>query len=240
MEILLKPYFTYTNLLVEILILWGVYWLLTVLHKRMRKGVIFGKYQQRVTDLLSTFLLLYEPLTILLITIVFIFINPVMHGIILLLLTIAGFNRIRDYLSGRIILATSLVVEGKRLKSPKASGVISRIGRIGVYLQTGDSLSFVNYTNLLTEGYSLGTGQKIGGYYQLNINPPETANPLRELAQKFVSAPYLDRSFKPELSFDENSKSLIRARIAVREEEHLRELMELMGEWGFPATIARK
>lgn len=240
MEALMKPYFTYTNLLVEILILWGVYWLLTVVLKRMRNGVLFGKYQQRIVDFLDTFLLLYEPITVLLITIVFIFINPVMHGIILLLLTVAGFNRIRDYLSGRIILATSLVGEGKQLKSPQASGVISRIGRIGLYLQTGDSLSFVNYSKLLTGGYSLGTGQKVGGYYQLNVELPETDNPLPELARKFVSAPYLDRSFKPELNLDEKSGKRIRARIAVREEEHLRELLALMGEWGFPATVARK
>lgn len=240
METLLKPYFTYTNLLVEILILWGVYWLLTLVHKRIRKGVLLGKYQQRITDLLSAFLLLYEPLTILLITIVFIFINPLMHGIVLLLLTVAGFNRIRDYLSGRIMLSTTLVAEGKRLKSPQATGVISRIGRIGVYLQTGDSLSFVNYSNLLTKGYSLGTGQKVGGYYQLNVTAPETPNPLRELAWKLVSAPYLDRGFKPELNYDESSSGLIRARIAVREEEHLRELLVLMGEWGYPATVAGK
>lgn len=240
MEALLKPYFTYTNLVVEILILWGLYWLLTLLQKRIRNGAIFGKYQQAIAGYLDTFLLLYEPITILLITIVFIFINPVMHGIILLLLTLAGFNRIRDYLSGRIILATSLVGEGKRLKSPQASGVISRIGRIGLYLQTGDSLSFVNYTNLLTEGYSLGTGQKVGGYYQLNVEAPATDNPLPDLARKFVNAPYLDRSFRPELSLDPKSENLIRARIAVREEEHLRELLALMGEWGFPATVARK
>jgi len=240
MESLMKPYFTYTNLLVVILVLWGAYWLLTMIQKRMRSGVLFGKYQHRIAGYLRTFLLLYEPFTILLITIVFVFISPMMHGIILLLLTLAGFNRIRDYLSGRIILATTLVGEGKRLKSPQATGVISRIGRIGLYLQTGDSLSFVNYSNLITQGYSLGTGQKVGGYYQLNIKVPEMAQPLKELARRFVSAPYLDRSFKPEINLDEKSKDVIRARIAVREEEHLRELLELMREWGFTATIARK
>jgi|AntRauTorckE5430_2_1112549.scaffolds.fasta_scaffold00236_17 hypothetical protein len=243
MKDFIQPYFTWTNFLLAAIALWGVFWLLRFLRQRMRNGVLFGRYQQPVTDGISTFLLLYEPFTILLLTLVFFFINPIMHGILLLLLGIASFGRIRDYLSGRIILAASLVEEGKRMETLKASGVISRVGRIGLYLQTGDSLQFINYSSLLIKGYTVTTGEEIGGYYQLYISvegdePP--ADALGWLADRFVSTPYLARSFKPELKWADDQANHISARVSVREEQHLRELLELMGEWGFPATIARK
>ncbi len=239
----MQPYFTWFNLFLTALLLWGVYWVLVLVRRRMRSGVLFGRYQQPIVNGISTFLLLYEPITILVLTVEFFFINPFMHGIVLALLTMAGFNRIRDYLSGRIILATSLVGEGKRMKTPQGSGMISRIGRIGLYLQTGDSLQFVNYSKLVTGGYSLSTGQEVGGYYQLNVKVNEDDKPedrLRWLSDKFLNAPYLDRTFKPELTFAEGRKDKINARVSVREEQHLRELLELMEEWGYPATLAKK
>lgn len=243
MEALLQPYFTWTNFFAAALLLWGVYWLLVLLLRRMRNGTLFGRFQKSIVSIISTFLLLYEPITIMILTFEFLFINPVMHGTLLLLLTVVGFSRIRDYLSGRIILATTLVGEGKRMKTPQASGVISRIGWIGLYLQTGESLRFVNYSNLITGGYSLSTGQKVGGYYQLNIKVGEDQKPadsLRELADKFLSAPYLDRTFKPEFAFAAGRKDKINARVSVREEQHLRMLLELMEEWGYPATLAKR
>lgn len=243
MEALLQPYFTWINLFLSAVLLWGVYWLLVVVRRRMRNGVLFGRFQQPIINGISTFLLLYEPITVLVLTIEFFLINPFMHGILLILLTVAGFSRIRDYLSGRIILATSLVGEGKRMQTPQGNGMISRIGRIGLYLQTGDSLQFVNYSSLITDGYSLSTGQKVGGYYQLNIKVEEEDKPednLLWLADKFLSTPYLDRTFKPELAFAEGRRDKINARVSVREEQHLRELLELMAEWGYPATLAKK
>ncbi|MCX8210708.1 MAG: hypothetical protein ACJATN_001551 [Neolewinella sp.] len=243
MEALLQPYFTWANLFTAALLLWGVYWLLVLLLRRMRNSVLFGRFQQPIVNIISTFLLLYEPITIMILTFEFLFINPVMHGTLLLLLTVASFSRVRDYLSGRIILATTLVAEGKRMKTAQATGVISRIGRIGLYLQTGDSLHFVNYSNLITEGYSLSTGQEVGGYYQLNIKVEKDQKPtdsLRELADKFLSVPYLDRTFKPEFAFAEGRKDKINARVSVREEQHLRMLLELMEEWGYPATLAKR
>lgn len=243
MEALLQPYFTWINLFLTALLLWGVYWLLVLVRRRMRNGVLLGRFQQPIINGISTFLLLYEPITILVLTVEFFLINPFMHGILLVLVSIAAFSRIRDYLSGRIILSTTLVGEGKRMKTPQGSGVISRIGRIGLYLQTGDSLQFVNYSRLITEGYSLSSGQEVGGYYQLNVKLEEDHKPaesLRWLSDKFLSTPYLDRTFKPELAFAEGRRDKINARVSVREEQHLRELLELMEEWGYPATLTKK
>lgn len=238
----MQPYFTWTNLVVVALLLWGGYLLLSYLKRSLQGSGFMGRYQRPAMALLAGFLLLYEPITVLTLAMIFLLINPFTNGILLLVVILAGFTRIRDYVSGRIIQASSLLVEGKRMKTTKSTGVISRISRMGIYLQTGEGLHFVNYSHLLTEGYSLATGKEIGGYYQLHIRPrePEPFRPLAFLENKFVSTPYLDRTFKPELTLDEKNDGEILARIAVREDQHLRELLDLMTEWGYPATVTRK
>ncbi|WP_020569149.1 hypothetical protein [Neolewinella persica] len=242
MEALMQPYFNWTNLILVALLLWGVYLLLSYLKRSMQGSALLGRHQRRAMEILSGFLLLYEPLTVLTLTMIFLFINPFTHGIMLMVIILAAFTRIRDYVSGRIIQTSSLLVEGKRMKTAKSTGVISRIGRMGLYLQTGEGLHFVNYSKLLTEGYSLATGKEVGGYYQLHILPKEMEEEesIRFLENKFVSTPYLDRSFRPELTINEKNDREIMARIAVREDQHLRELLQLMEEWGYPARIARK
>ncbi len=241
MESLLIPLFGWMDLLFAALLLYAVYALLFLLLDRLEKTKRPEGFRARVHQGIAIALLLYEPLVILILIMIFVFINPLVHGLIALLLIVAGFSRIRDYLSGRIVLFTPLISVGKRMKTENYTGVISRINRIGLYLQTGEGLHFVNYTTLLTHGYSLITGKDIGGYYQLLLSPPEgKEDPLRELADRLTTTPYLDRSFRPELAYAEYGKDRIQARLSVREEKHLTELLALLQEWGYPATIAQR
>ena len=241
MESLLIPLFSWTDLVLVALVLYGVYALLYLLRDRLERTKRTEGFRASAFNALAATLLLYEPVAVLILLMIFVFINPAVHGLITLLLIVAGFSRIRDYLSGRIVLFTPLISVGKRMKTDRYTGVISRINRIGLYLQTGEGLHFVNYTTLLTGGYSLITGKDIGGYYQLLLTPPENQDDaLRELADRLTTTPYLDRSFRPELAYAEHRKSQIQARLSVREEKHLTELLALLGEWGYPATIAQR
>lgn len=241
MDQLLQSYYNWLDLLVAALALYGIYVLLLVVKDRLEQTKRLEGFRATAYSIVAPFLLIYEPLTVLLLAMVFMFINPVLHGAILLLVIVAGFTRLRDYLSGRIVLFNPLIKVGKRMKADKFTGVISRISRIGLYLQTGEGLHFVNYTRLLTEGYSLITGKEIGGYYQLAIqSKPEKEGDLEELADRLTTTPYLDRSFKPELTYAGREQQRINARLSVREEKHLTELLALLNEWGYPATIAKR
>ncbi len=239
----LQVRFGWTDLLFAAILLFVGYLLLQFISQRLKRKPLLGRFTKQVEETLSAILLLYEPISILLLGIILLFINPLPHGILLLLIVTAGFSRLRDYFSGRVLLFKPLVKEGKRMKTGKFTGVITQINRLGLYLQTSEGLHFVNYSGLLTEGYSLVTGKEYGGYYQLNITPPapeKEAHPFRFLQDKFLTTPYLDRSFRPELFPGDSSEHKIKARISVREEKHLRELLSLMAEWGYPATIAKK
>ncbi len=241
MDLLLQRYYTRMDFLLAALLLYGVYAFLYMIKERLEKTKRVEGFRAGVYNIISPFLLLYQPLTVLVLALIFLFINPLIHGTLLLVLVVAGFSRIRDYLSGRIILFNPLIGVGKRMRTDKSTGVISKISRIGLYLQTGEGLHFVNYTTLLTEGYSLITGKDIGGYYQLRLaTPAGEPNALRLLSDRLTTTPYLDRSFKPELSYSEKEPEKILARLSVREEKHLTELLALLNEWGFPATIAKR
>ena len=241
MSPLLYSYFSWTDLLLVALLLYAIYALLYLLKGRLERTKRVEGFRAGAYRVVAPLLLLYQPITVLVLAMIFVFINPVLHGTILLLVVAAGFSRIRDYLSGRIILFNPLVTVGKRMRTEKSKGVISRISLIGLYLQTGEGLHFINYTTLLTEGYSLITGKDIGGYYQLHLTPPADAEePLQSLADRLTTTPYLDRSFRPELTYAGREQQRINARLSVREEKHLTELLSLLSEWGYPATIAKR
>ena len=241
MSPLLYSYFSWTDLLLAALLLYAIYALLYLLKGRLERTKRVEGFRAGAYRVVAPLLLLYQPITVLVLAMIFVFINPVLHGTILLLVVAAGFSRIRDYLSGRIILFNPLVTVGKRMRTEKSKGVISRISLIGLYLQTGEGLHFINYTTLLTEGYSLITGKDIGGYYQLHLTPPADAEePLQSLADRLTTTPYLDRSFRPELTYAGREQQRINARLSVREEKHLTELLSLLSEWGYPATIAKR
>lgn len=241
MSPLLYSYFSWTDLLLAALLLYAIYALLYLVKGRLERTKRVEGFRAGAYRVVAPLLLLYQPITVLVLAMIFIFINPVLHGTILLLVVAAGFSRIRDYLSGRIILFNPLVTVGKRMRTEKSKGVISRISLIGLYLQTGEGLHFINYTTLLTEGYSLVTGKDIGGYYQLHLTPPAGAEaPLQTLADRLTTTPYLDRSFRPELAYAGREQQRINARLSVREEKHLTELLSLLDEWGYPATLAKR
>jgi hypothetical protein len=242
MELLLYRPFSWFDLVVAAVLLYGIYALLYLAKERLERSKRVVGVRATAYRIIAPFLLLYQPLTVLILATIFVFINPLVHGLLLLIVATAGFSRIRDYLSGRVILFNPLVTVGKRLRTSTATGVISRISRIGLYLQTAEGLHFINYTTLLTEGYSLITGKNIGGYYQLILTPPpERDHPMRDLLNRLTTTPYLDRSFRPELSPAKGGESdRIHARISVREEQHLSELLGLIGEWGYTAQVGKR
>lgn len=238
METLLRSYYTWTDLLLAAVILYAVYALLLLLKRRLEETKRSAGVRATIYHFVNALLLLDEPITIVVLATIFVFISPVLHGTILALIVAAAFTRLRDYLAGRIILFNPLIAKGRRLRVDRFNGVINRISRVGLFLQTGEGLHFVNFSTLLTQGYSVVTGKEIGGFYQLKIQPREgDRHGVRDLANHLLTTPYLDRSFRPELS---RTGGGIQARVSVREEQHLNELLALLAEWGYPATIAKR
>ena len=184
-------------------------------------------------------LLLYEPFAIFLLTGIFVFINPVFHGFLLALLLIPGFQHLRNYESGKILQAGKKLSLGKKLKSGTLQGIISRVGRLGLELQSDEGVHFIPYRQLLAEGYTVISGQEIRSFHQLLIVPKadtEVKDHEEYLFNLLLAAPYLDINYQPELSTTDKG---IDVRVLLKEEQHISHLMSLIDEWGYQSREAQ-
>lgn len=225
------------------LVLLAFYLILIFVVELIHRTSLLGRQQAPFEHVLQRILLIYEPLVVLLLGGLFIMINPILHGLIIGALFIGTFAHIRNYMCGILIQFDNDIKEGNRLKSNSASGIIAHTNRIGLKLRTNKGLQFINYSKLLENGYMLLSGEEVGGFYALNITPLEEAGKINHLTRLFdllTTAPYLDSRHKPELTPPMTVDAPINARVMVKEERHLYDLMTLIKEWGYQCKLTKK
>ena len=185
-------------------------------------------------------LLFYEPLVLLILGSVFVLVNPPFHGMVMAILVIGGFTHIKNYISGRIIQLDKTISLGNRMKIENQKGIISKIGRLGLQLKAEKGTQFINYSKLMEDGFMLLSGEEIGGYYNLKITPKainEKTNYTQQLLDFFATTPYLDWNFKPHLSVTDGETAAMNAKIMVREDSHLQDLVKVIEERGFVCKV---
>jgi len=239
------PKYQWTDLF-KIAILLVIFWFVLLFFRDIFKRTRwFGKSQEAVQYGMDVLLLLFEPLAILLLLGKFVFINFWLHGLVVLLVLVGGFNHFRNYLSGRIVRFDKKIAVGKSIKTEKIQGIIDNRERLGLRIKTGKGIQFIGYSNLLKNGYMLLPDKEIGGFYHLRITPEDsnqTKNHLQYLFDLLVTTPFIDRSFKPEfIETEEKDKAdVISMQGSVREKTHLSELTNLINERGYLCKILKK
>ncbi|MFT6321123.1 MAG: hypothetical protein ACJAT4_002052 [Granulosicoccus sp.] len=239
-DFLTKQYFTWSKFFLSSLFFLGLYFLLEFLSRVLTKYNFLGKFQSDVKSIIRHSLLVFEAVALLILGSAFVLIDPIYHGILAAIILAVGFSHIKNYFSGRIVQFDQSVVEGKRLKTLDSQGVIFKKGRLGLKLRTQKGVQFINYSSLISDGYTLLTGIEVGGFYELKIQPKDLEvkkdhlNILRDL---FTTTPYLDMSHKPQLEkVDDESKTIL-ARVEVKEESHLQDLVTLIKERNFSCQV---
>lgn len=215
----------------------ALYFLIKLVYRLIRRTTILGGAQAQIKELFFAIQLLYEPIAVIILFISLVFIHPLFCGSFVLLLFLVGFNQFRNYLGGKLVQLNHMLEAGRRLRFQKLTGIISDMGLLGLYMQTREGRHFVSYAQLLTQGYTIVSGTEVGGYYQLRIENPEKetlVNNSIELMDLLTTFPYLDWSFKPEIS-EESGR--YKVKLLVKEELHLRELINLIQERGLRSTL---
>ncbi|MFK7772447.1 MAG: hypothetical protein AB8F94_09915 [Saprospiraceae bacterium] len=239
-DFLAKSYFTWWKFLLSSLFFLGLYFLLEFLSRILTKYNFLGKYQSDIKSMIKHSLLIFEAVALLILGSAFVLINPIYHGILAAIILAVGFNHIKNYFSGRIVQFDQSVVEGKRLRTLDSQGVIFEKGRLGLKLRTQKGVQFINYSSLISNGYTLLTGIEVGGFYELKIqpkNPEVKTDYLIILRDLLTTTPYLDLSHKPQLErVDDESKTIL-ARVEVKEENHLQDLVTLIKERNFSCQV---
>lgn len=238
MEDLFTKQFNWIDLGIAALFLLLIYFLLQFIQRIISRAGFLRNLRFTIQDGIHQLLLLYEPLVGIILIGIFAFINPMLHGSLLILLVLLGFKQLRNYVSGRVIQINNSLSNGKKVRVGDHQGVISAVGRQGIELQTDEGLHFIPFLHLQEKGYTIISGQEIGGFYQLELVPKEEKEApsahQERLMNLLAATPYLDIQFKPELSAKGKT---IQARILLKEENHLNALLPLIEEWGYQAKV---
>ncbi|MEM8526571.1 MAG: hypothetical protein AAGG68_18150 [Bacteroidota bacterium] len=228
---------TWLNLLFAAIVLLGIYFLLRFADKRLLNATLSNRYFDVLKNVVHYGLLIYEPLVVVVLISVFVLINPLIHGVIIAALAIIGFQHLRNYVTGRLIQLDNHVAVGKQVKLSQEQGVISEIGRTGLYLQTTTGRHFIPYQEVYITGYTLTNREEVGGFYQLKIKTPEDKKGENRLLDLMATVPYLDWNHQPKISIDSENENALRVQVSVKEEKHVRELMTALNEWGYQAEM---
>lgn len=202
-----------------------------------------GRWRRNLMEYNRRALMLFEPMAVFVLTSVFIFINPEVHGIFVAILLLAGSHHLQNYINGRVILLNGAVLPGAKLKSGETEGAISHRGRLGIHLRTSKGQVYLPYSKLIDTGFTIVSGVDIGRFCRLKIaarTADKNALNLVKLNDLLAATPYIDWDFKPELANLPEEKPAIEARVLLREDSHLTELIQLIGEWGWDCSIVRK
>ncbi len=234
--------YNWGDLIFLTIILVLVYLLLLFFRKIVFSISILGGTRKIVQRFLDITLILYEPLFILVIVSVFVMIKPGVHGLIIGVILVMGYSHIRNYFHGRLFMSDKSLKAGRRIKITNQEGIITSMGRLGIQVRSDDGLHYLPYQILVTEGFVMSSGDKIGGYYHLSINEPKDElgkNYETELSNILVSSPYVDGDHKPEIERSIISDGVIDVRLLVKEEQHLNDLIALLAEYGYHSKISK-
>ena len=239
---ILSPSYSWADFIAIWLFLLLLYFILIFFRSLLDKFQFLGTFQPVVRICVHLVLLIYEPIALLTLSSVFILINPKVHGVFALLTGFFGASYIKSYISGRFIQRDSSLVKGRAIKTKDLSGVVYDMEKFGLQLQTNRGLHFVSYSKMLEDGYTILAGEQVGGFFNLvlTVNEEESKiNHVSHLMDMFVTTPYINRNQKPVLVASQKNPNKIEARVSLKEESHLQELMALINEWGYSAKLVK-
>ena len=199
-------------------------------------------WQDYTERFLKYALLLFEPVALLLLSCYFILIQPFYHGLMCALALFAGLKQLRNYWSGRILQFDPSLRVGTRLSHHEQSGLITYIGRLGIRLQTDKGLLFLNYEDLLQDGYILLTGEESGSFFRLKVKADPGAEQeitQHQLEELLLVIPYLNWQHQPQIETNTGEVEEWTVSLALHEERHLNDLIERLAEQDFLARITK-
>lgn len=236
----MEEFLTYSNSWAQLGItcIWlgVIFVLLTVLERILALGKfsrvsIGGGFRAFLSKGVAKSLILYELVAICILVIVFVFINPLKHGLLILVFFAAGFSSLKNFINGRLILLNNSVARADRIRTPKGEGYIAEKGRFGIYLRTTDGLLHVPYTQLAEEGFSLVSGSSMGHIFQARLSRNEKKEVGHSLYSVLATMPYLDHQQTPDLrtSLEEE----VHTNLVLLNQKYLPDLIQALDEAGW-------
>ena len=240
-------HFFYTLLAVAI-----IYALAKVLQGRLDRGLYLREADGTVRKYIRIFLIMLNPVALLVLAAIFVAIWPLAHGLMLGLLVLFGFRYIRDYLSGKILRFDRGMQQGRTVQTHVGTGTISSFGLTALFIQREDGRSRVGFTDLLQQGYTVTGSSERGGYFRLEVVPNKVPSPgdeeidkcllnsdqlSRKLIQALTDNPYVKPDFSVNKKLITADDWSLEASVGLHRAEHLDHLVAQLIETGFHTSI---
>ncbi|MEB2785084.1 hypothetical protein [Algoriphagus persicinus] len=149
----------WNDLYALILIVFAIYLFLSLCFFGFTRYLKKRRINDRYLTLVKKIRLFYKPIAWLVIIGGFIALDPVTHGLIILLVAGFGYKQLGNYISGLFIRASPMLVTDTLVKAGKIHGRINRIGSLGMVLGTDQGERWVWYHSFDRTGFTLISNQ---------------------------------------------------------------------------------
>ena len=149
----------WNDLYVLILVVFAIYFFLSLCFFGFTRYLKKKRISDRYLSLINKVRLFYKPIAWLVIIGGFIALDPITHGLIIVLVAGFGYKQLGNYISGLFIRASPMVVTDTLVKAGKIHGRINRIGSLGMVLGTDQGERWVWYNFFDKTGFTLISNQ---------------------------------------------------------------------------------
>ncbi len=227
---------SWSDLFIGVLIMAAIYILLIFLASFTKQSYFTGNNGEAISRRLKTAIVIFEPLAIIILLVIFILIRPALHGLAVGIILLLAYFPLRNYIDGRLFLMNNKIEKGQHLKVGEVDGILQRVGRLGIVLRTGEGTRFVNYSTLIRDGYTMLKDDTSGGFHRLSLTLAETDTPekqYRTFENKLLDCPYLDWTYKPEFEMGNHPDEPQQLKFLLNKDKHLEYFKQWVEENGF-------
>ncbi|MAT55468.1 MAG: hypothetical protein CMN32_13410 [Saprospirales bacterium] len=227
--------FTWEQFTKLIVLLIVAYWFFKLLKKGLEKIPMFSEFKNIALTLLHKFLTVFQPLAFIIALSVLVFINPLLHGVIMGLVLLFSFLHLKNYLSGRLVLLDGTITPEKKISYNDISGTITRCGHLGIQVLSNSGINHISYSNLLNKGYTIIPDDPGSFSCKLIVENDEEKKPADSLKDLLAESPYIDTNFSCKIESNE-TYSMVHCHLYFP--DNLPELLETLKESGYNAKRA--
>ena len=232
----IRPYTSLTEFLIAVIIVTFIYYGMVILRKLTLSTFLSEGDQESIRKVINNFILIYEPLAVLVLISYLIGIYPAFIGTIVLILLLISHTHWRNYISRTVILLGGKIGNQNFIHAGDVSGRISHIGKTNIHVQTEEGIHVMTFKSLLDNGYTISEGNRVGRIYNLHLiatEDNEQKNHEIYLEDQLARSPYIDWSIPPEIEASGIEEGNILLKLMLRDKSHLDEIVSLANSWGY-------
>ena len=151
--------YTWQGLLATVIFLLAIYWLLKLILFLIEQIGIKNALNKKLVGGLDKVLLVYKPVSAILILLGFISINYIIHSLLLLIVGVFAFQHIKNYINGIFLKINPLIQQGALISIDTHGGEIKKMLPFGMIINTETGERYINYSAIEKDGFAISSNE---------------------------------------------------------------------------------